>query len=126
MKILVVEPKKAPYTKEIGNDIDSMQKEVDGFIECVYFFDDPITIICNEEGKIRGLPLNRALRDGSGDVLDVIAGTFFVCGQDNDNGEFCDISDEMLEKYTEYFKTPEQFIRIGYKIITVPVREEVK
>ena len=63
MKVLVVEPEKEPYVKEISSGLSSLQKEVGGFIEAVYPFEDPVAIICNEEGKLEGLPLNRALRD---------------------------------------------------------------
>ena len=43
-------------------------------------FEDEVAIILNESGKINGLPLNRALGD-----YDVIAGTFFVCGYNEEN-----------------------------------------
>ena len=32
----------------------------------------------NEEGKLDGLPLNRALRDDNGEIYDVVAGSFLV------------------------------------------------
>jgi hypothetical protein len=31
IKVVVVEPQKEPYVKEIENSIDSFQKEVDGY-----------------------------------------------------------------------------------------------
>ena len=68
MKVLVVEPEKEPYVKEISSGLSSLQKEVGGFIEAVYPLEDPVAIICNEEGKLEGLPLNRALRDEDGHV----------------------------------------------------------
>ena len=39
---------------------------------------DTVCVVCNEEGKLEGLPLNRALRDEDGDIYDVVAGTFMV------------------------------------------------
>lgn len=36
MKILVIEPEKAPYEKEIGDDIHDMQAIVGGCIEPIY------------------------------------------------------------------------------------------
>ena len=44
----------------------------------IYPYEDPIALVCNEEGKLEGLPLNRALRDEDGDIYDVVAGTFMV------------------------------------------------
>ena len=50
-------------------------------IEAFYPFEEPVCIVCNEEGKLDGLPLNRAVyADPSRrEMLDIIAGTCFVC-----------------------------------------------
>ena len=62
MKILVVEPLAAPYEKEIEGGLESMQAVVGGYIQAIYpFEDDELALICNEEGKLLGLPFNRAL-----------------------------------------------------------------
>ena len=50
MKVLLVEPEKEPYVKEISSGLSSLQKELGGYIEAVYPFEDPVAIICNEEG----------------------------------------------------------------------------
>lgn len=42
-------------------------------------------IVCNEEAKLEGLPLNRALRDEDGDIYDIVAGTFMVVGLTEDS-----------------------------------------
>ena len=78
MKVLVVEPGKAPEVREIGSELEAMQKVVGGYIEAAYPFQDAVAVIVNEEGKINRLPMNRALRDNSGKVYDVVYGTFFV------------------------------------------------
>ena len=61
---------------EITGSLKSMQNIVKGNIEMVMPFDDDAALIVNEEGKIRGLPLNRALYDSKGTLADVIAGDF--------------------------------------------------
>ena len=66
MRVIVVEPKKKPMVRDIDAGLESMQKIVGGSIEAVYPFADPVALICNGEGKLLGLPLNRALRDGDG------------------------------------------------------------
>ena len=43
MKILVVEPEKAPYEREISDDLHEMQEVVGGLIEPVYF--EPKTML---------------------------------------------------------------------------------
>ena len=84
MKILVVGPGKHPYTQEIKGDLASMQAVVGGLIQAVYPFQEQVALICNEEGKLLGLPPNRVLRDDKGRIYDVICGTFFLCAAPTD------------------------------------------
>lgn len=121
MKVLVVEPEKEPYVKEICSGLSSLQKEVGGFIEAVYPFEDPVAIICNEEGKLEGLPLNRALRDDDGHVYDIIAGTFLIAGLSEDN--FCSLDDAQIEKFSAMYKSPELFMRFGSRTFVIPAEE---
>lgn len=102
IKVLVVEPQKQPYVKEIEKDFRAMQAIVGGRIEYAYLSDDA-HIYCNEEGKLLGLELNRKLEN-----RDIIAGTFFICSDDG-YGDDTSLTDEQIEKYTERFKEPEQF-----------------
>lgn len=124
MKVLVVEPEKEPYVKEINSDLSSLQKEVGGYIEAVYPFEDPVAIICNEEGKLDGLPLNRALRDEDGHVYDIIAGTFLIAGLSEDN--FCSLDDAQIEKFSAMYKSPELFMRFGNRTLVIPAEEKPK
>ncbi|MBO4563636.1 MAG: DUF3846 domain-containing protein [Clostridia bacterium] len=119
MRVLVVEPYKEPYEKEIDPGLESLQHEVGGDIEVVYPFDDPVAVICNEEGKLEGLTLNRSLRDGDGEIYDVLCGTFLVVGLGEEN--FDGLSKEQMDKFKERFKTPEQFIFIGGNIVSIPL-----
>ena len=119
MNVLVVEPYKEPYEKEIDPGLESLQHEVGGDIECVYPFDDPVGIICNDEGKLEGLPPNRSLRDEDGEIYDVVAGTFLVVGLGEENFE--GLSKEQMDKFKERFRTPEQFLMIGGEIVSIPL-----
>ena len=75
MKILVIEPEKAPYEKEIGDDIHDMQAIVGGCIEPIYFEPKETAIAwCNDEFLLNGSQPNRIV----GNVL--VHGTFFVSG----------------------------------------------
>ena len=73
--------------------------------------------VCNEEGKLMGLPLNRSLTDDNGEIYDIIAGNFILTGLTEDN--FGDLSPELMEKFSEQFKHPEEFVRIAGKILGV-------
>lgn len=121
MTVLVVEPEKVPYVKEIDPGLQSLQSEVEGWIQAVYPFDDPVALICNEEGKLMGLPLNRALRDDHGQIYDVVASTFLIAGLSEDN--FASLRPELIARYEKRFKDPEMFIPFGGKIAVVPIRD---
>lgn len=77
MTVLVVEPMKGPYVKEIDPDLHSLQAEVGGDIGATYPYSDPVALVCNDEGKLIGLDLNRGLRDENGEIYDIVAGTFW-------------------------------------------------
>ena len=75
MKILFVEPGKEAQPAEIHGDLKEMQAIVGGQIRRFYPWEDPVALICNDEGKLLRLPLNRALED-----YDMIAGNFLSAG----------------------------------------------
>ena len=122
IKVLVIEPKKKPVVKEIRGTLESMQSIVGGYIEVVYPFDDPVGIICNDEGKIIGLPLNRALYH-DGEIYDAIAGTFIIAGLWGD--DFCSLPDDLLDKYMDKFFMPEQFVKANGRVIAFPYWEGI-
>lgn len=118
MKVLCVEPYKPPYEKEIDSGLESLQSEVGGWIQAVYPFEDPVAIICNEEGKINGMELNRALRDENGEVYDVIAGPFLIVGLGEEN--FTSLPDDLTDKYKEVFAQPEVFLQTNSGLLVMP------
>ena len=109
MKILIIEPDKAPRRAEIDGSLTAMQGVVGGLIQAISPFDaDPtIALICHDEGKLMGLPLNRVLRDEDGRIYDVICGTFFLCAAPPDSDCFAGLSDEQLERYADFYRCPE-------------------
>lgn len=124
LTVLVVEPGKIPYTKQIPDTLQSLQQEVGGYIQAVYPFRDPVCVICNEEAKLEGLPLNRSLQDEQGQIYDIVAGTFLVAGLGEEN--FTSLSPELLDKYSRHFAMPEMFASLGGKIISMPMQEPLR
>lgn len=61
LHVLVVEPGKQPKLRTIPHTLYAMQALVGGPIQAVYPFEEPVALICNEEGKLEGLPPNRGL-----------------------------------------------------------------
>ena len=94
LRCLLVEPYKLPEVIEINNTLEAKQNIVGGYIECAYLpNDEEVVIICNEEGKINGLQLNRDIGH------DIIAGPFLIVGDDYDNGDFKSLTEEQIMKY---------------------------
>ena len=119
--VLVVEPGKRPYTKKTEPGLKSLQREVGGHIEAVYPFPEPVAIVCLESGKLDGCPLNRALRDETGAIYDVIAGTFLVVGLTEE--DFGSLSPELLQVFTQRFWQPETFVMIDGQLLAVPLED---
>ena len=122
LTVLVVEPMKEPYVKEIDPGLHALQAEVGGDIAASYPFDDPVGLVLNDEGKLIGLDLNRSLRDEHGEIYDIVAGTFLVVGLGPES--FASLPPDMIQKYTEQFKRPELFASINGQIVSVPVESE--
>lgn len=120
MKILLILPGKRPVRKEICGSLNSMQEIVGGPIQILYPFQDPVALICHEEGKLLGLPLNRSLRDDCGQIYDAIAGTFFLCGAPPDSDHLDSIPEKLISKYQERFTSPEVFIQLNGRVVCIP------
>lgn len=110
IRVVMVEPEKEARIVEIESNLDAMQHAVQGDIEAVYPFEDDAALVVNEEGKITGLPLNRALYY-DGEMIDIMAGTFFICAAPPESEHFESLSEEQADKYLKMFKEPERFSR---------------
>ena len=123
MNVLLVQPESYPKSVTIGSDLESLQAAVGGIIEVVYPFEDNVGLIMNEEGKIEGLPLNRALRDDQGELYDIIAGDFLVVGLTED--DFGSLSQEQMDKFEKLFHQPECFMKMGRSIMALPLPDDL-
>lgn len=109
IRVLLVEPMEKPRLVEIEHELEKMQELVDGYIQVLYPWEDPVGLVCDDEGLFKQSMPNRALVDEEGNPYDIVKGTFFVCGLTEDS--FCSLSDEMAEKFMERFRWPEMFMR---------------
>ena len=117
MTVLAVMPGKKPVKMELEGTLKSMQAFVGGSIQAVYPFDDPVAIVCNEEGKLLGMEYNRALYDESGVIYDIICGPFFVCSLGAE--DFTSLAERLTDKYYKYFERPELFVRVGGNLVVL-------
>lgn len=119
MTVLAVMPGKKPVRMELDGSLESMQAFVGGAIQAIYPFDDPVAIVCNEEGKLMGLEYNRALRDETGAIYDILCGPFFVCGLGED--DFASLPEDLMETYHKLFERPELFVMVGGNLMVMRV-----
>lgn len=122
MTVVACQPGKTAEVITIKCGLEAMQKFVGGYIQAVYPFEDPVAIVCNEEGKVNGMDLNRALYTEDGEMYDIVAGPMFICGLGEE--DFTSLQGDLLEKYLEKYKQPEAFVRIGGDILAVKLPEE--
>ena len=117
MRILVVEPEKAPEIRDISGTLESMQQLVGGTIQAIYPFDEPVALICNDEAKLQGMEMNRILTE----IGDIICGSFFLCGAPFNSESFVSLSEEQLARYSARFKSIELILTVGNAVFVLEV-----
>lgn len=101
IRVLVAEPGKPCEAREVEDELKALQAIVGGPIESVTSFADDAAVVCNEEGKLRGLPFNRPLLDSSGQPYDILCGTFFITGIWGEN--FVSLTEEQIGRYKVFY-----------------------
>ena len=130
IEVILVKPMELAEVVEIKDSLEAMQELVGGYIEEYMPFDDEVAIICNDEGKLMGLPLNRGIADENGMLQEIIAGPFFICYAPVESEKFMSMPEELKHKYLEKFREPELFFRneqgeiFARKVRMQPVKEQ--
>lgn len=120
ISVLLVQPMKKARMVEINDSLEAMQAVVGGNIEEYMPFEDDVALVCNEEGKMNGMELNRGIFAKDGQLQDIIAGPFFVCYAPIESENFLSLTPEFEKKYLKIFEFPEQFFRTENGIKPVP------
>lgn len=84
--------------EEIDNTLQAKRKFVGGTIQNVVIAG--VDVICNDDGKLIGLPFNRAVIDNKGKLLDIFAGDILACNHDA-SGNYTDIKESDIPKLLE-------------------------
>lgn len=121
MQVLVVEPERRPEVREINDSLSAMQEIVGGLIQPIYLFDEPVALVCNDEGKLLDLPANRGLRNKDGQIYDIVCGTFFLCGAPPNSDHLTSLTPEQIQRYQERFYAPEMFWGLDGHIVCLPL-----
>lgn len=103
LRVVYVEPMHKPLDINILPDLTSLQNAVGGLIEPIpNGYDDECIFVGNEEAKLRNMKGNIHLNYGG-----VLAGPFFVIGDDAENGEFRSLTEAEVSRYMQMFSEPE-------------------
>ena len=117
IRVIVCRPMERAEVVEIGDDLRSMQEVVGGMIEEYQPFYDPddervedIAIVCDDEGKLKCSRMNRAITNDKGEIMDIIAGTFFICYAPIASERFLSLPKDLEDRFKAKFDLPEQFL----------------
>ena len=114
MKILLCEPGKHPVATEIPNTLEDMQKVVGGMIQAVYPWEEPVALVCDDEGLLKQYPFNRQINEHFS-----IVGTFFLCGI---NGEhFDDLPSGLMLRFARELYDPHMRVKTPMGIMVLPM-----
>ena len=109
IRMLEVAPLAEPRLIEVEHTLENLQELVGGTIQAVYPWDDPVALLCDDDGKFKGYPANRVLTDETGEPYDIVVGTFYIVGLTRE--DFGSLSDELAEKFADRFRYPEMMMR---------------
>lgn len=93
MRVIVKHPGQHPRQWNIANTLQSLQSIIGGYIETVTLFED-CAVICDEEGRLKGLPYNCEVCG-----IDFVGLIVFVGIK---GGEFTDVPTD-LDTFREHF-----------------------
>lgn len=120
IRVINLPPGKTAEIIEVENSLEKLQELVGGFIE-VKPLEDDVVIVCNKDGKLNGLPMNRTIRGRNGEVSDIICGSFFICYAPPESEEFLSMPEDLQHKHAARFEMPERFYRTMSGISSIKV-----
>ena len=97
MRVIIANPGESARVTEIDSGLHSLQAVVGGFIE-LWAVDGPAHFLCNEEGRLEGLPFNRFVTLSDGTVWDIY-GPILVVGADEDAGTFASLPEDVAAEW---------------------------
>lgn len=97
MKVLIKNVGENTKIADIENDLQSLQNLVGGYIEALPLTKD-VLLICNEEGKLKGLPVNFNIVI-NGKIESIVGNVFFVGKNDSD---FDSLTNEQIVILQDY------------------------
>lgn len=107
VRVIAVKCDKTYIIEDFKPELENEQAFVGGFIEVLDIASNnsgySLSLICNEEGKLMGLPLNKPLANNDGEVIDYIAGDCLIALY-NADGEMVSMPKQLANKYVNFIR----------------------
>lgn len=107
VRVVAVKCDKTYIIEDFKPELKNEQAFVGGLIEMLDIASNSsgysISLICNEEGKLLGLPLNKPLININGVVIDCIVGDCLIA-LFNADGEMVSMPKKLANKYVNYIR----------------------
>ena len=101
IKIVVIEVGKAAAVRTVKNELEAFQSLVGGYVEETYpLEDESISVICDEEGRLKGKPLSAIINRTT------FCGTIAFVGVDDEEGEWVSLTEEQIDKLLKEYDKP--------------------
>jgi hypothetical protein len=104
IKVLLLPVGKPGTVVEIDNKLEAMQKLVGGSIEGVSI-EANVMVMCNDEGRLNGLPFNRLFADLRNPVD--FCGDIFITRHDNE-GESTSLTARDIKRFAKRYGPPQR------------------
>lgn len=96
-RIIVINPGELPQVVEVPATLKALQEAVDGYIQ-LFAVDGHVNFLCNDEGRLIGLPFNRTIHLSDGAEFDIY-GPVVLLGGNEEVGEFESLTDTDIAEW---------------------------
>lgn len=101
MKAILRKPRRNAQVVDVENTLDGIRSAIGGYFEALVFSEEHnIIMICDEEGKRKGLDYNFSAFGKNGDTNDMVGNVLFVSSKDED---FRELDDDQIKYLIECF-----------------------
>ena len=121
---LYVCPNKPPELVLVEPTTPVFRGLLGGPIEEIFPYFEEVMLLCSASAKVERKPPNRALYDGNGNLIDVVAGDFILVGAPLTEPGFISLTPEQINRYQALYQTPDQFNATpkGYKVVKTGIK----
>ena len=117
--VLLLEPGRVAKPILVNNTLEGIRKLIGGMIETTSLPEGG-TLICSAGKEFLSFPQNRAIKDASGKVLDVLVGTCLICG--TKDGNFTGLTPDQMRHYKKKFQYPQKIFQRNGELVAKDIK----